>query len=167
MSKLFKCSHCDIEFESTNYRKYCSKECSFDSGGWIIDEKTNCWNWSGRKSIDGYGMFYFREHIYAHRFSCECVHGPASKYKPLCLHSCDNPSCINPDHLRWGDNTDNMHDKRDRDRFNRKLDKEKVIEIKEKLKNYVWGSYSKLAKEYNVDIKIITGIHKGLKWKHI
>lgn len=49
MNKLFKCSHCGIEFESTNYRKYCSKKCSFSDGGWTIDEKTNCWNWSGYK----------------------------------------------------------------------------------------------------------------------
>lgn len=34
----------------------------------------------------------------------------------LALHSCDNPSCFNPNHLRWGSNQDNQDDMHERGR---------------------------------------------------
>jgi hypothetical protein len=34
------------------------------------------------------------------------------------LHSCDNPSCVNVNHLRWGSHTENVRDKINRNRCN-------------------------------------------------
>lgn len=35
---------------------------------------------------------------------------------PMALHSCDNPPCVNPRHLRWGDHVENKADQRRRNR---------------------------------------------------
>lgn len=53
---------------------------------------------------------------YAARISYELYRGPIPKGK-LVLHTCDNPACVNPDHLYLGTNFDNMRDRAVRDRF--------------------------------------------------
>ena len=44
---------------------------------------------------------------------CEQAHGPSPTDKPVCAHSCNNGAggCINPKHLRWATQLENMHDK--------------------------------------------------------
>lgn len=71
-----------------------------------------CWGWSGGTTNDGYGYLTLgREHSHrkmvAHRFSYELANGPIPDGL-LVLHSCDNPPCCNPDHLRLGTQSDNM-----------------------------------------------------------
>ncbi len=73
-----------------------------------------CWVWRGRKNQKGYGRF--DDGIPAHRWAYECVHGPIPDGKMI-LHSCDNPSCVNPKHLRPGTHMENMQDAVDRNRF--------------------------------------------------
>lgn len=70
-----------------------------------------CWEWTGAKERK-YGRFYLtsRIHLLAHRISWEIAHGEISD--TLCvLHKCDNPSCINPDHLFLGTKGDNNRDR--------------------------------------------------------
>lgn len=45
---------------------------------------------------------------------------------PMALHSCDNPPCCNPRHLRWGTHTENMADRRIRTPRNRRPDEQAV-----------------------------------------
>lgn len=66
-----------------------------------------CWEWVGCKYHHGYGQ-YGRE--YAHRVMWEWKHGEPPAMGLLVLHSCDNPSCVNPDHLYLGDQKKNMSD---------------------------------------------------------
>lgn len=71
-----------------------------------IDE---CWGWLGYKGINKYGTFnpYYGKTVYAHRFAFEITNG----IKPeICMHTCDNPSCVNPNHLVSGTQKDNMSD---------------------------------------------------------
>ena len=65
-----------------------------------------CWIWTGSKNRDGYGRFY---HTSAHRASYEIFKGGIPVGISV-LHSCDNPSCVNPNHLWLGTQADNMHD---------------------------------------------------------
>lgn len=63
------------------------------------DPITQCWNWIGSKTFDGYGRFWSKnETILAHRFIYKIKKGKIPKGLTL-DHLCRNPSCVNPDHL--------------------------------------------------------------------
>lgn len=75
---------------------------------WDIDI---CWIWLATKDQKGYGRYGLRGKLWhAHRAAYLFHYGkcPDELYV---LHSCDNPSCVNPAHLWLGTNQDNMDDK--------------------------------------------------------
>jgi hypothetical protein len=83
---------------------------------------TKCWHWIGSNDGKGYGRLYLRKEgktsvfIRAHKLSW-LIHNPLMPIKHLnVLHKCDNPSCVNPDHLFLGTEADNA---KDRDSKNR------------------------------------------------
>lgn len=80
-----------------------------------IDEVTGCWNWQKARNKSGYGVVNvndgIRKNVLAHRLSFELAKGPIPDGAFIC-HACDNPSCINPDHLFAGSAADNNEDKR-------------------------------------------------------
>lgn len=71
-----------------------------------------CWEWSGTRHSDGYGLV---GGCYAHRISEQIHHGPIGAGLHV-LHSCDNPPCVNPAHLRTGTHSDNVRDAVERGR---------------------------------------------------
>lgn len=80
-----------------------------------IREAGQCWLWKCGKCSDGYGNFKDGKFISAHRFSYELANGPIPKGLQV-RHSCDTPSCVNPEHLLLGTVIDNMRDRSDRGR---------------------------------------------------
>jgi len=71
-----------------------------------------CWEWQGALNTAGYGvMSSHGRTLTAHRIACYWLHGPAPSEKPCALHSCHNPKCCNPKHLRWGSHEENMQEK--------------------------------------------------------
>lgn len=70
----------------------------------------SCWLWMGAKNRCGYGQLtYQKKHITAHRASL-MIHGVEIPAGMMVCHSCDNPPCVNPQHLWIGTNSDNQKD---------------------------------------------------------
>ncbi len=75
------------------------------------DSITGCWEWSGGKHRQGYGMFNgsgIKRTITAHRFSA-MIHG-LDMSGPVMRHTCHNTGCCNPEHLITGTHKDNTQD---------------------------------------------------------
>ena len=72
-----------------------------------------CWEWRASKVTSGYGQIKgqapFGKRLKAHRVSYEIHKGPIPDGM-FVMHTCDNPGCVNPDHLRAGTHSDNMRD---------------------------------------------------------
>jgi hypothetical protein len=70
-----------------------------------------CHLWKAYKNPSGYGVLTLGKKIrLAHRVSWVLHHGDLPSGKAV-LHKCDNPACVNPDHLRIGSNVDNILDR--------------------------------------------------------
>lgn len=71
-------------------------------------------------SSSRYGQVRIRGKLYlAHRVAFQLAGGQTTEENPCVLHSCDNPLCCNPNHLRAGTQRTNMHDRTKRFRAQR------------------------------------------------
>lgn len=71
-----------------------------------------CIEWRASCDSDGYGRFWFEgKQQFAHRVSFRLFVGDLDD-EELVLHQCDNPPCINPEHLTKGDHEENQRHRR-------------------------------------------------------
>ncbi len=126
-----------------------------------------------RKDKDGYGKIWDKinkKHKIHHRLVYEQHYGAIPKGQVI-RHRCDNPSCINIDHLEIGTHQDNMDDRNSRNRQAKgvKLGRHKFTEDDVRYIRNMKGKCSaySLAKHYSVDPVTIHKIQKGITWRHI
>lgn len=131
-----------------------------------------CWEWQGKGD---YGRFCLcKKVILAHRYSWSLVNGDVPEGFDI-LHSCDNPGCVNPAHLRPGTQIDNNRDMEERgrrrggslpgERHNMaKLTWGQVREIRQRYIPFVVSSVQ-LGKEYGVYHQTILRIVNRTGWK--
>lgn len=158
---------------------------------WEKVKKTDtCWIWTGSKRNKGYGAFSYTVggrliQGRAHRYSYE-LHKGAIRPGYFVLHKCDNPACVNPDHLFLGTNEDNIRDmlkkgrhiaggthcgdegdwKRGTKHHAAKLTEEDVRELRRLHATGEW-SYSQLGKRFQIGPSAAYKIVKRLLWRHL
>jgi hypothetical protein len=150
---------------------------------WNKVDKTgenSCWNWCGSSNNKGYGMHYVRgrkphRKWLAHRISYEAHKGTIPDGM-LVLHSCDNPRCVNPEHLRVGTHKENVADMDERNRrvpprlsgelnHNTKLTGPQVIQMR---LDYLAGKKKgDIAKENGMTIDSVGDVLLGRSWAHL
>ena len=82
-----------------------------------VDKSGECWEWTGCKNEDGYGLVTYRGELTStHRISWRIHFGCIPEDKKV-LHTCDNPACVNPKHLWLGTQLDNVRDCISKGRF--------------------------------------------------
>ena len=118
-----------------------------------------CWFWTGATDKDGYGDFQVEDkRVKAHRFSYLLHFGDLEDLQVL--HTCDEPSCVNPDHLFLGSQADNIHDcmiKGRRYLRSKVLSAKQVKEIRQ-LHATNLHSQRSLAKDFGVTHKTIADV---------
>jgi HNH endonuclease len=127
-----------------------------------FDKVDGCWEWKAYKNQDGYGRIRRNRRLEnAHRVSYELYIGPPGDLHVL--HKCDNPSCVNPDHLFLGTDQDNMTDKRYKGRGGtNKLTEDEVRLIRADVR-----LHREIATTYGVTIPLISMIKRNKIWKHL
>jgi len=143
-------------------------ELKFISTGWeVVDD--GCWNWRGGQDRDGYGLVRaVKLQMAVHRVAYEVWVGPIPEGLYV-LHSCDNPPCVNPAHLRVGTQADNMRDMSLRGRSltgergkNAKISAGDVVEIR---RQHEGGrSQASLSREYGLSTTQVNMIVLRKQW---
>lgn len=95
--------------------RHCSDRCRFYSKV-KVGAPNDCWQYLGctRKGYGAFGVGH--RMVQAHRFAYELNLDCALSTSNDVLHSCDNPTCCNPAHLRLGSDLDNAADRVKRNR---------------------------------------------------
>lgn len=134
---------------------------------------TGCWEWAAYCEPKGYGEFRMNGlKISAHRASWLLNRGPIPENLQV-LHGCDNPPCVNPEHLFLGTHQDNMLDMKRKGRargaggrgshhMNARLTETQITEI---IRSNL--PRTALARSYGVHVTHIGRIKRGERWAHL
>ena len=143
-------------------------------------KEDGCWDFTGKsKTRTGYGQVSGgKKKLYAHRLMYEAFNGPLNH--PVVMHTCDNVSCCNPDHLVAGTHAENSADMASKKRStigernpNSKLNKSSVKLIRQFISRFPptnrhttisAGSLKFLARWFGVSYQTIQNIRHDRIW---
>lgn len=123
----------------------------------------DCWEWQGAIGQGGYGYFFFQKRVVrAHRLALHFIDGAPLRSRLVVRHRCNNPPCVNPDHLLLGTHAENTQDKmnsghaKGQGRFT-KLSPDQHEEIR---RRYQAGGITqlKLSQHYGVSLRHVQNI---------
>lgn len=136
-----------------------------------------CWPWRGGRLPSGHGMFNVRRSdgvwaaTSATRFMVYLMEGPFPAHL-FVRHMCDNPCCVNPEHLRLGTQADNMQDRWAHGRYHDgeprrqgKLDDNAIIEIRRRALE--GETYTSIARDTGLTPPAVGFIATGRTWSHV
>lgn len=170
------CKSCNKELINKHKgAKYCNRKCM--ALGYSINLETDfikninktdtCWLWTGNLATTGYGRI---KKLYAHRISYEMFNGKIPDGMFVC-HKCDNPPCVNPDHLFLGTQLDNIRDMHKKGRNNNlsgenthfsKITGSEAIEI------FISDrKYKDIGDEYGITRGCVSAIKSKRTWKKV
>ena len=166
--------------EKQPYKRTPSQKTETDRFWLKVDKKhpDECWIWMGAKHKSGYGNFKLdnKKIVKSHRYSFLITHGQLDESLYVC-HSCDNPSCVNPNHLWQGTAKENNKDCRDKNRAvfppDQKVENHSqhiltnndVLDIRKKFHNGV--KQADLMRSYQVSRNTIYKICRNKSWQHL
>jgi HNH endonuclease len=137
----------------------------------IPEPNSGCWLWLGAVDQDQYGIGWdteLKRNMRAHRMVYEILVGPIPSDKKL-LHRCDNPCCVNPDHMTIGTTAENNADMREKGRHAfgirhgmNKLSEQEVIAIRE-----AEGTHQEISNRFGISKATVTHIKNGRLWKNL
>lgn len=131
-----------------------------------MQDTNNCIKWTGALNSGGYPVTWHNNKIaYVHRVLMGAEPGE------VVLHTCDNPDCVNPDHLKIGSSAENSADMVRKNRQakgmacgNAKLDDDTVLLIRE-AKKYM--SSRQAARRFGISKTNVLDIWNRKIWSHI
>ena len=136
------------------------------------DTTTGCWEWTGYTNRKGgYGHisknvgYKKQKNVKAHRLSYELYNGPIGLLHVL--HTCDNPKCVNPEHLFLGTNRDNMQDKMSKGRHRYGRDSTHNLlsqEIADTIRKEE-GALKQIAEKFGTSVQQVCKIKRNKIWK--
>ena len=148
-----------LNIEEKDIKRFWSK---VDKGEGTL---TECWEWLGAKHCKGYGTINVKgRDVRCHRLSFFLRTGVIDDDLLVC-HICDNPGCVNPDHLWLGTLQANNFDRVTKKRTSSILTEKDVKDILLRLKDN--ESHRAIADMYNVGYHAIWDIKAGRTWKHV
>jgi len=139
----------------------------------FVDRKgpADCWLWQGGGPRNPYGNFSIgprglAKTYLAHRVSYQLAYGPTHLH--VC-HSCDNPRCVNPQHLFAGTQRDNRQDCKRKNRTARGRQHGKVVLTEHEVKQIVGldnrgHTSGEIARELRRKPTTVYNVIKGLSW---
>jgi hypothetical protein len=137
-----------------------------------VHKTDSCWIWTGYKDGKGYGRIGYNGKVEKpHRVSWMIANGEIPEGMFVC-HHCDNPSCVNPEHLFLGTNNDNQRDMYNKGRGNKSHGEQHyraklTIEVADLIrKMYSTGCFSQrtLAKIFSVARAQIGAVINNKRW---
>lgn len=143
-----------------------------------VEKSEGCWIWTAGRLRHGYGAFNIStgkrsgKTVSAHRMALALSLGHEIPSDRMVLHSCDNPPCVNPAHLRMGTCAENHEDAKSRNRTlvgsrnpKARLTEGDVMAIRLLLAD--GRSRVSIARDFGVSYSLIDGIANGRRWKHV